>query len=104
MHFPIERKWGVGLQLPFDTMVRLAAVETAHYVDGGIVFTGLFSAPVPVRRDEATNSIQWHFEGVAPDEATDFLRLRDLKSCAAGESWFKTTDIGVLRNATCFLG
>lgn len=85
-------------------MVRLAAVETAHYVDGGIVLTGLFSAFVPVRRDEATNSIQWHFEGVPPAQATDFLDLSDLKSCAAGESWFKTTDIGVLRNSTCLLG
>src|SRR5205814_3873663 len=52
---------GIGLRIPFDVMIQLAAVEGAIVYKNGIVLTGYDTALVPVERiDDECGSIQWH--------------------------------------------
>lgn len=98
---PTERQWGVGLEISFDMMVHLSAVENTYYVDGGTILRGFFTALVPISYDEASNSIQWHFESV--DESSEkLLSPQDLSSIQ--KDWYKTTDIASLRRCKCFVG
>lgn len=99
-HWPFKRKWGPGLQLSFDMMTHLAAVENVFHVDGGIILAGFFTALVPIHYDEAAKSILWHFEAV--DDSGDLLKPSQLSSVAG--DWFKTQDPNMLRNSICLLG
>jgi hypothetical protein len=97
----LKRSWGLGLEVPFDIMIHLAAVENCYRLDSGTIFLGFFTALVPIAINHETNSIQWHFEFV-DDTADNHIDPRQLKSIQHG--WFKTTEVGLLRHARCFLG
>lgn len=96
-----ERAWGYGLEISFDRMLHLCAVENSYHLDGGIVLHGFFTALVPISYDKPNKSIQWHFESVE-ESCGDFLSPRDLLSTQ--QDWFKTTDLSLLRASRCFVG
>ncbi|KAG9565582.1 hypothetical protein KCU71_g5193, partial [Aureobasidium melanogenum] len=69
-----------GIEMSFDLMTALAAVETYHYLQhsdttGGLILLGFFTALVPVSFHQS-GVIQWHFEY----SETDILRPMDLES------------------------
>jgi len=58
---------GIGLQLSFDLMLELVALERAIVYDGGLILTGYDTAVVPTRLMD--DSVQWHvvFQGESRD-------------------------------------
>jgi hypothetical protein len=96
----ITRQWGQGLELPFDIMVKLAAVENYYQFDDGTLLLGFFTALVPVAMNERENSVQWHFEFV--DGFHDHIEPSKLRSVQA--DWFKTQNLETLQRARCFVG
>ncbi|KAI3320861.1 hypothetical protein HD806DRAFT_220358 [Xylariaceae sp. AK1471] len=95
----VPRTWGRGLELSFEMMVHLSAVENYLPVSGGLILQGHFTALVPISRDQNNGNIQWHFERESPDS---FLRPQTLKSLQ--KHWFKTQDCEILHQSKCFLG
>lgn len=98
---PLEREWGAGLEIPFDMLLDLSGVENVYHIEGGIVLVGFFTALVPISRDEATNSIQWHFEEV-DGSSGELLKPYSLPSVL--RDWYKSQDINMLRTSKCFVG
>jgi len=58
---------GIGLQLSFDLMLELVALERAIVYDGGLILTGYDTAVVPTRLMD--DSVQWHvvYQGASRD-------------------------------------
>lgn len=98
---PIERQWGAGLEIPFDMLLDLSGVENVYQIEGGIILVGFFTALVPISRDDATNSIQWHFEEI-DGSSGELLKPYALPSML--RDWYKSRDINVLRSSKCFVG
>lgn len=98
---PLERECGAGLEIPFDMLLDLSGVENVYHIEGGIILVGFFTALVPISRDEATNSIQWHFEEV-DGSSGELLKPYCLPSML--EAWYKSQDINMLRTSKCFVG
>lgn len=44
LEYPIKRSWGRGLEMPFDMMIHLMAVENYYCLDPGIILLGYFTA------------------------------------------------------------
>lgn len=98
---PLERQWGAGLEIPFDMLLDLSGVENVYQIEGGIILAGFFTALVPVSRDEATNSVQWHFEEV--DRSSGEL-LRPFSLPSVRGDWYKSQDLDMFRTSKCFVG
>lgn len=98
---PLERQWGAGLEIPFEMLLELSGVENVYHIEGGIILMGFFTALVPISRDEATNSIQWHFEEV-DGLLGELLKPYSLPSVL--RDWYKSQDINTLRTSRCFVG
>lgn len=98
---PIERQWGAGLEIPFEMLLDLSGVENVYQVEGGIILVGFFTALVPISRDEATNSIQWHFEEI-DGSSGELLKPHSLPSVL--RDWYKSQDVNMLRTSKCFVG
>lgn len=98
---PIQRRWGAGLEMSFDMMIQLSAVENTCVVDGGTILYGFFTALVPISYDEASDSSQWHFESVEESSGA-FLSPQNLS--AIRKKWYKSMNIDPLRRTKCFVG
>lgn len=68
-----------GLEIAFDMMVHLASAENYYPIDGGIILLGFFTAVVPIRRHQDSNTIQWHFEYVANDDTIYLSKLESIQ-------------------------
>ncbi|KAH0010628.1 hypothetical protein KCU78_g10290, partial [Aureobasidium melanogenum] len=91
-----------GIEMSFDLMTNLAAVETYHYLEysdiaGGLILLGFFTALVPVRIHHS-GVIQWHFEY----SENDILRPMDLKSTQ--EPWAYVNSPSELFGRRCVIG
>lgn len=104
-----SRVWGKGLEVSFDLMTQLGAVQNYCWVDdvsgtgeaagkGGYILIGFFTALIPVARSPDGCSIQWHFEATG-DHLANVHSLKSLQS-----EWLKMNDIKTLQTAKCFVG
>ena len=105
-----SRDWGVGLEIPFEMMVQLAAVENYFRVEdrtdlyseqtkfGGYLLYGYYTALIPTEFNPISNSIQWHFES----SRNKIINPRELQSTL--HSWFKCQDYSLFASCTCFVG
>jgi hypothetical protein len=88
---------GYGLQISYDCLIQLAAVEIPVLVNGGYVLTGYSTALIPTRTLE--DSIQWHFEASTEGQIDPYA----LKSLEDGK--FSTVDdLERLRKSRCYVG
>lgn len=97
----LERRWGRGVEMSFDTMVHLAAVENYYPFRDGKILLGFSTALVPVSRDSESGGMQWHFETTDEPEQT---RLNLEKLSCVHQTWFQTRDVNILRQSKCFVG
>lgn len=91
-----------GIEMSFDLMTNLAAVETYHYpqhsdIAGGLILLGFFTALVPVCIHQS-GVIQWHFEY----SENDIIRPMDLKSTQ--EPWAYVNSPSELFGRRCVIG
>lgn len=75
-----DRQDPAGIEMSFELMTTLAAVETYHYIQhqgdaGGLILLGFFTALVPILLHES-GVFQWHFEYTE----VDVLQANDLES------------------------
>jgi hypothetical protein len=105
----IGRSWGLGLEIPFDMMVHLTAVESYSWVkdessgsestdEGGFILIGFYTALIPTQRNKNENGTQWHLE-YSKDR---ILHPSSLQTIQAG--WSKISDIKVFEQSKCFIG
>ncbi len=99
--YDLGRRPETGMEMPFEMMVHLAAVENYHSFDNGTILLGFSTALVPISRDSQTGIIRWHFE-TRDETGQSRLSPRDLDSVQ--RTWFQTKDIEVLRQSRCILG
>ena len=106
----IDRKWGAGIELPFDMLIDFAAVENCAVVppdndqssidtdqrSGGCILTGYFTALIPIDQDPSSGSIQWHIE-----YSDEIIHPREL---LLNRSWLRIQDHTSFERARCFLG
>ena len=109
-HRSIPREWGCGLEIPFDMMVQLTAVENYFWLDtagsndawesqsGGYLLHGFYTALVPTRHDRAQKRIQWHFES-SKDKIIDPRQLQSTRA-----PWVKHKTYDHFADCTCFIG
>ncbi len=90
--------WGWTLELTFENMVQLAAVEYPVLVDNGIVLMGYSTALIPVGKN-VDQSIVWHLEVALHDSQLNISELRVTRG-----SWLKTHDFAELRSHRNLLG
>ncbi|THW86471.1 hypothetical protein D6D18_07518, partial [Aureobasidium pullulans] len=91
-----------GIEMSFDLMTTLAAVETYQYLQhsdsaGGLILLGFFTALVPVRAHESA-AIQWHFEF----SKTEIIRPTDLESTQ--KPWVFFDEPSQLSSRRCVVG
>jgi hypothetical protein len=88
------------LELDFDVMVQLAAVEYPVRTDSGLVLLGYSTALIPVKRlDDGT--IMWHLES-RPRESRSQFKTAELS--ATRFTWFQTLELEELRSKKARLG
>lgn len=82
-----------------SVMLYLAGFLDPHIVDGGYLFSGIYSALVPVARRE-DNAILWHFESKEPrGEMLDVTRMQCLK-----RNWLRVSDVESLMDKEAYVG
>jgi len=86
----------MGLEVSFELMVQLSAVEIPVLIDDGIVLVGYQTALVPISCSE--NFIQWHLE---TDEGGQ-INPYELK--ATRKEWFRKRDWESFKSMRCFVG
>lgn len=86
------------LDVTYQNMIQLAAVEYPVLVHDGIVLMGYSTALVPVRRNDK-QTIEWHLEVATHDGQLNISELIGTKG-----SWLKTQDIEELRSERNLLG
>ncbi|KAK0616786.1 hypothetical protein B0T14DRAFT_497945 [Immersiella caudata] len=103
----VPEDFGRGLEIPFDLMICLAAVELPLVIDGGVVFVGYETILVPTAISEDRTTVQFHViarpKSVEPvEEGHGQINpyLMDLGTRLRGRS-MKTE---WLRSRRCFLG
>ena len=112
----VQRNWGRGLEIAFDAMVQLAAIESSVHINcnqesdeddcqnlcypvkTGEILTGFFTALVPIEENEEKDSVQWHFEFNEVD-IIDPSSLNSIKG-----NWLQLQDITLLRDRRSFVG
>jgi hypothetical protein len=85
-----------GLEVSFELMVQLAAVELPVLVDEGIVLVGYQTALVPISVSD--NLIQWHLE------TSERGRINPYELKSTQNQWFKQQDWKSFKNMRCFVG
>ncbi len=85
-----------GLEVSFNLMVQLSAVEIPVLIDGGVILVGYQTALVPTRI--AGSSIQWHLETESES------RLNPFKLQSTRSNWVKRTDWKSFKDLRCFIG
>lgn len=90
--------WGWMLELSFESLIQLAAVEYPVFVDNGIVLMGYSTALTPVGKTD-NRTIVWHLEVAPHDSQLNISELTVTKS-----SWLRTKDIEELRSDRHLLG
>lgn len=88
-----------GLEIDFNLMVRLAAVEYPVLVNSGLVLMGYSTALVPIQETE-DDMIIWHLE-IAENE--NQLKISDLEATKE-EKWLMTQDFEYLQSKKAILG
>ena len=108
----ISRNWGVGLEISFNLMVQLAAVENYFWLgdegvtedtdthSGGYLLYGFYTALIPTIFEPMQYSIQWHFES----SKSKIIDPHNLYSARKGVEWYKLRDYHYLAQSTCFVG
>ncbi|KAE9367218.1 hypothetical protein N431DRAFT_429912 [Stipitochalara longipes BDJ] len=105
----LRRNSGRGLEIPFDMMVQLAAVENCSWIesrshntssreDGGYVLLGFYTALIPMQASEDGKSIQWHLE----HSKGEILQPSSLASIRG--DWLMVKDPNVFVKTKCFIG
>ena len=108
--WPINRKWGAGMEMPFDMLIDFAAVENCVVVppdndlsnidsdqkSGGCILTGYFTALIPIDQDPSSGSIQWHIE-----YSDEIIHPREL---LLNRAWLRIRDHTSFEQERCFLG
>lgn len=93
----VDRSWGSGLQIPFDLMVRLAAIQNYCWIKGSVILLGFYTALVPTDCDPSSDSIQWHFECREPKNR--IILSDDLLDFSV-----KDFDLDGIQDKRCFVG
>ncbi|KAJ5897349.1 hypothetical protein N7504_007637 [Penicillium tannophilum] len=87
-----------GLELDFNIMVQLAAVEYPVLVEHGLVLMGFSTALIPICETE-DGVVLWHLE----TSSSEFqLKTRDLK--ATQQEWLRTEKLDYLQSKKALLG
>ncbi|KAF2156260.1 hypothetical protein K461DRAFT_291198 [Myriangium duriaei CBS 260.36] len=90
-----------GIELDFDLMASLAAVETYYRLETersiGHILLGFFTALIPVWEDR--DAVQWHFEY----SEADALKPLDLE-LVIKQNWLHKEDLAELSKKRCFVG
>lgn len=86
------------LEINYQNMIQIAAVEYPVLVYSGIVLMGYSTALIPVRRNNK-QTIEWHLEVATHDGQFNISELAVTKG-----SWLKTQDISELRSERNLLG
>lgn len=86
------------LEITYQNMIQLAAVEYPVLVDNGIVLMGYSTALIPIRRNDK-QTIEWHLEVATHDGQFNIYELIVTKG-----PWLKTQDIDELRSEKNLLG
>lgn len=100
--------WREGLELDFDLMVQLSAVDNHLWLDdksesitkssaGGYIAVGFFNALIPVKK-HPVQGIQWHLE-FTNDEPISLAKLS-----AKHDGRVPIESIEEATNSKCFLG
>ncbi|KAJ5960837.1 uncharacterized protein N7479_007987 [Penicillium vulpinum] len=89
---------GSLLQVDFNTLVKLAAVEYAVSVDSGVVLLGYSTALIPVKTLD-DDTILWHLEVCPHESQFKVSRLQATKT-----EWLVSADIEVLKSRTARVG
>ena len=104
------REWGCGLEISFNMMVQLTAVENYFWLEdtgssdpeqlpsGGYLLYGFYTALVPTRQNLAMKRKQWHFES-SKDKIIDPRKLQSTQA-----SWAKQPTCDHFASCTCFIG
>lgn len=87
---------GKGLQLCFDLMVTLAAVEFSVVIDGGIIFAGYQTALIPIRTEE--DYTQFHLITIDEGQIDPYQCVQEI------EERLLITDPLEFKGKMCFLG
>lgn len=102
-----SKGFGHGLEMSFDLMVSLAAVEYPLVIDGGVVLIGYESAIVPTAVSDQGNAAQFHLIMGADGDDNDEGRNTMFNPYKAGLGRcdrFLTRDLEQFRSMRCFLG
>lgn len=86
------------LELDFDVMIQLAAVEYPVRTDSGLVLLGYSTALIPMERlDDGT--IKWHVETCSRKS-----QFKTAELSATRHTWFQTLELQELRSKKARLG
>lgn len=107
--FPVpSRSAEMGVEIPFDVMLRLARITYAVTYDDGLVLSGFSTLLFPSahhkpqsQAETQSNSVQWHLV----TRAHDHTRISAGVELAQHDHlWVKINDEELLRSARTFLG
>ncbi|OJJ07870.1 hypothetical protein ASPVEDRAFT_47063 [Aspergillus versicolor CBS 583.65] len=90
--------WGWILDITFENMVQLAAVEYPVWVDNGIVLMGYSTALIPAGNC-SEKTMLWHLQVAGHDSQLNISELSVTKGL-----WWKTREIKDLRSERNLLG
>ncbi|KAJ5257044.1 hypothetical protein N7478_013148 [Penicillium angulare] len=89
-----------GLELNFNVMLQLSAVEYPVLVDSGLVLIGYSTALIPIRKTE-DGMIMWHLE-VAKNDFQ--IKIADIEAIKDPKTWLRVEDLDKLRSHRALLG
>lgn len=107
---PSPRGFGKGLEMSFDLMVAMAAVEYPLVINGGVIFVGCQTALIPIKVNEQGDAVQFHLLTAAVDESDESW---DKESGSGMFNPYRldptmdrllTQDFKQFRSMRCFLG
>lgn len=87
-----------GLELDFNVMLQLAAVEYPVMVDSGLVLIGYTTALIPIKLTE-DNMILWHIEVAEKDSQIKVSAL-----IATRQTWLRAENLEFLQSKRALLG
>ncbi|MCJ1333616.1 hypothetical protein MMC10_010316 [Thelotrema lepadinum] len=91
----------VGLEIDFDTLLKLACIQYPVHHRNTIAFRGWHTLLYPVSASSNFDCIQWH---IVCSDTPDDPRLTDELAKLGDINGWKSNDVNVIRNARSFLG
>ena len=88
-----------GLELDFNMMIQLTAVEYPVGVGSGLVLMGYSTALIPIRETD-NGMLLWHLETANHDYQLKISELETIKR----QEWLQTVDFEYLRSKKALLG